>query len=132
MYLLKSLAMETTTDVIAKLVESLKRYLGYQKTYITLDLTEKLTLLLTALIIGAVIFVIGIIAVIFIALTIAAGIKTWTGSACLAYGIIAAFFILTCAMIFLMRKPWIVDPLTRLFSNILMGPQQIDNNEEDL
>ena len=123
--------METTTDVIVKLVESLKRYLGYQKKYITLDLTEKLTLLLTALIIGAVIFVIGIIAVIFIALTIAAAIKAWSGSACLAYGIIAAFFILTCVVIFLMRKPWIVDPLTRLFSNILMDQQEADDNKED-
>ena len=107
--------METTTDVIVKLVESLKRYLGYQKKYITLDLTEKLTLLLTALIIGAVIFVIGIIAVIFIALTIAAAIKAWSGS----------------VVIFLMRKPWIVDPLTRLFSNILMDQQEADDNEED-
>ena len=123
--------METTTDIIVRLVDSLKRYLGYQKAYIRLDLTEKLTLLLTALIIGAVIFVVGIIAIIFIALTIAAAIKTWTGSACLAYAIISIFFILICFLLFWMRKPWIVEPLTKLFSNILLDNPQPDNNEED-
>ncbi len=124
--------METTTDVIVRLAESLKRYLGYQRTYIQLDLTEKLTILLTALIIGAVIFVISIIAVIFIALTIAAAIETWTGNACFAYGSISCLFILTCFIIFWMRKPWIVDPLTKFFSNILLDSQQPDNNEENL
>ena len=124
--------MESTTDVIVRLAESLKRYLGYQRTYIQLDLTEKLTILLTALIIGAVIFVISIIAVIFIALTIAAAIETWTGNACFAYGSISCLFILTCFIIFWMRKPWIVDPLTKFFSNILLDSQQPDNNEENL
>ena len=124
--------METTTDVIVRLAESLKRYLGYQRTYIQLDLTEKLTILLTALIIGAVIFVISIIAVIFIALTIAAAIETWTGNACFAYGSISCLFILTCFIIFWMRKPWIVDPLTKFFSNILLDSQQPDNSEENL
>ena len=124
--------METTTDVIVRLAESLKRYLGYQRTYIQLDLTEKLTILLTALIIGAVIFVISIIAVIFIALTIAAAIETWTGNACFAYGSISCLFILTCFIIFWMRKPWIVDPLTKFFSNILLDSQQPDNNEKNL
>ncbi len=124
--------MESTTDVIVQLVASLKRYLGYQEKYIKLDLTEKLTILLTALILGAIIFVIGIIALIFIALTAAAAISSWTGSAWAGYAVVSGFFILLCLLIYWMRNQWIVNPLTQFFSFILLDEPKTEDNEEDI
>jgi len=124
--------MESTSDVMAQLVASVKRYLGYQKKFIKLDLTEKLTILLTALILGAIIFVIGIIAVIFLALTVAAIIETLTGSTWIAYGIVTCLFILLCVLLFLMREKWIVNPLTQFFSNILLDDSKNEEYEENI
>ena len=124
--------MESTSDVMAQLVVSVKRYLGYQKKFIKLDLTEKLTILLTALILGAIIFVIGIIAVIFLALTVAAIIETLTGSTWIAYGIVTCLFILLCVLLFLMREKWIVNPLTQFFSNILLDDSKNEEYEENI
>ena len=50
--------MESPRILIQELAASVKRYIEYQKTYVKLDLTEKLTILLTALILGSVIFII--------------------------------------------------------------------------
>lgn len=125
-------SMDSTSDIMAQLVASVKRYLGYQKKYIKLDLTEKLTILLTALILGAIIFVIGTIAVIFLALTVAAIIETWTGSAWIAYGIVTCLFIILCIMLYLMRDRWIVNPLTQFFSAILLDDPKNEEHEEDI
>ena len=125
-------SMDSTSDIMAQLVASVKRYLGYQKKYIKLDLTEKLTILLTALILGAIIFVIGIIAVIFLALTVAAVIETWTGSAWIAYSIVTCLFIILCIMLYLMRDRWIVNPLTQFFSDILLDDPKNEEHEEDI
>lgn len=116
--------MEQTNENILKLIGSAKRYLGYQKKYVKLDLAEKLTLLLTALVLGAVIFVIGLIAVIFLALTLAAALRTWTGSACAAYFIVAILFILLCLLIYVMRNKWIVSPLSKFFSHLLLSQDE--------
>lgn len=116
--------MEQTNENILKLIGSAKRYLGYQKKFVRLDLTEKLTLLLTALVLGAVIFVIGLIAVIFLALTLAAALRAWTGSACAAYFIVAVLFVLLCLLVYVMRNKWIVSPLSKFFSNLLLSQDE--------
>ena len=116
--------MEQTNDTLLNLVESIKRYLGYQEKFVKLDLTEKLTLLLTALILGSIIFVIGLIAIIFLALTLSAALKAWLGSPCAAYAIVAAIFILLCLLVYFMRAKWLISPLSRFFSNLLLDKKE--------
>ena len=49
--------MDRTDGLISKLITSLQTYLGLQKEYAMLELTEKLSRLLTALILGAILFI---------------------------------------------------------------------------
>ena len=51
--------MDRTDGLISKLITSLQTYLGLQKEYAMLELTEKLSRLLTALILGAILFILG-------------------------------------------------------------------------
>lgn len=113
--------MEANNQAVQKLVQSIKRYLGLQKTYIQLELAEKLTLLLTAFILGCIIFTIGLIAVIFLALTICALLNDWLGNEALSYLIMTCMFVLACVILYFKRKPWIVNPLTQFFAQLLMS-----------
>lgn len=122
--------MESTKDLILSLVSSFRRYVGYQQKYIKLDMTEKLTLLLTALVLGCVIFVIGIIALIFLALAATHLLEAWTGSLSLSYFIVAICFVLLCMAIYFMRKLLIVDPLTKFFARLLLDKTN-DYGDED-
>ena len=123
------MATQSTETLIRRLASSFKRYLSYQETYIKLTLTEKLSLLLTALILGAIIFVIGVIAIIFMALTLSAALHAWTGSACLGHAIVALLFIGLCVLLFAKRKTWIEAPLMIFFSNLLLDNTDDDENE---
>lgn len=123
--------MESSNELIQKLAFSFKRYLRYQEKYIKLDLTEKFSILLTVLILGGILFVIGLIALIFLALTAAAALKTWLGSFCAAYAIVAVFFLLLCLIIYWTRKKWIVEPLTKFFSKLFLENNKDSNIRED-
>lgn len=113
--------MEDRTDgLVAKLLVSLKEYLGLQKEYAMLELTEKLTRLLTALILGAILFVIGIFAVIFLALTVVSLLKWITGSEILAYGIVTLLFVSLSYCFYRMRNKWLAAPLMNFFTNLLL------------
>lgn len=112
---------------IQNLIVALKKYLGLQRDYVMLELTEKLTLLLTALVLGAILFVVGIIIVIFISLTLAAVLTEVLGSNILAYGIIALLFIALGIMIYIMRGKWIITPLTNFFANLLLKKNDKDD-----
>ncbi|MBQ0087911.1 MAG: phage holin family protein [Prevotellaceae bacterium] len=115
------------SEKIQNLIVALKKYLGLQRDYVMLELTEKLTLLLTALVLGAILFVVGIIIVIFISLTLAAVLTEVLGSNILAYGIIALLFIVLGIMIYIMRGKWIITPLTNFFANLLLKKNDKDD-----
>lgn len=112
--------MDRTDGLISKLVASLKAYLGLQREYVMLELTEKLTRLLTALILGAILFVITIITVIFFALTIVAALTYLTGNDILSYGIVTLFFVGLATLSYKMRRRWLVAPLTNFFTTLLL------------
>lgn len=119
--------MDTTSSSILKIIQSVKQYLGYQKRFIKLDLTEKLTLLLTALILGCVIFVIALIAIVFAGISIASALQNWV-SPWLSYAIVSCIFVLSCVVIYLKRQTFIVGPLTHFFANILLDDDNTDNH----
>jgi len=112
--------MDRTDGLISKLLSSLKEYLGLQKEYVMLELTEKLTRLLTALILGAILFVFAIISVIFLSLTLVAFLSWLTGSIILSYAIVTGLFILLGVLFYLMRIKWLATPLTNFFINLLL------------
>lgn len=85
-----------------------------------LELTEKLIRLLTALIIGSILFVLGIIVIIFLALTLVHILCALTGSAIVAYAIVSALFILLGVILYYKKSKWIVAPLTNFLTNILL------------
>ncbi|MDD4761392.1 MAG: phage holin family protein [Bacteroidaceae bacterium] len=112
--------MDRTDGLISKLLSSLKEYLGLQKEYAMLELTEKLTRLLTALILGAILFVLAIIAVIFLSLTLVAFLSWLTGSAIISYAIVTGLYVLLGVIIYSMRMKWLATPLTNFFINLLL------------
>ncbi len=112
--------MDRTDGLVSKLFASLKTYLGLQKEYAMLELTEKLSRLLTALILGAILFVMGIFTVFFLALALSSLITLLTGSTVISYLVMALLFIIACAVFYRMRHKWLAVPLTNFFTNLLL------------
>lgn len=120
--------MDRTDGLISKLFVSLKEYLGLQKEYAMLELTEKLTRLLTALILGAIIFVLGLIVIVFFSLTLVALLDWLIGNEIISYAIMTVLFMLLAYLVYRMRNRWLVTPLTNFFINLLLVDND-DNNQ---
>ena len=120
--------MESPRILIQELAASVKRYIEYQKTYVKLDLTEKLTILLTALILGSVIFINSMMAVVFAGLALSSAISYWTGSPFIGYTSVSLLFVLFCVVLYTKRYTLIVEPLAKTIAGILLNTP---NSEDD-
>lgn len=76
---------------IEELVAEIKNYFELQKKYVGLECVSKLVILLSALILGMIMFLIGAVAFILIAFCMASLVGDLTGSLTLGYASVAAF-----------------------------------------
>lgn len=108
-------------DSIRELIGDLKKYLELQKQYVLLDLVSKMTVLLSALILGAILFMVGGIAILYISFTFAYFLSECLGSTTLGFGIVSILFIILIVVIHIMRKEWILKPLTNFLANLFLN-----------
>ena len=114
------LSSDKNVEIIARLAEIVKHYLGLQKEYLKLDVIDKLVRLLTAMALGILFFLIIMAVVMYFSLAIAFWLAAYVGH-------VAAFFIVGAIhfIIFLLfinfRKAWIERPLIRFLANLLMS-----------
>lgn len=123
--------MSRTEGLLTRLLTALRNYLGLQREYVMLELTEKLTRLLTALVLGAVLFVIAVIAIVFLGITVATLLSGVLGCAWGAYLIVTVCYLLLALLVYLRRKAWLLEPLARVFATILLKDNTQDEQQSD-
>lgn len=106
-------------ELIEKIIVETKAYIDLQKKYVQLDFISKMTIVLSALILNILLFLIGMIVILFIAIAGGALLGQWLHNAALGYGIVALFFMLMAIVIYAKRNVWITIPLTRFFTRLL-------------
>lgn len=109
--------------------EELQGYLKLQFSYGKLTAVEKLSILLSAIAVFAVLLIIGG----FVLFNLATGIVLWLGDAIgivwLAYVIVSVLLVLLMVLVFYMRKQWIVDPVTRFVTRLFLSPDEDEQKE---
>ena len=81
-----------------------KKYLELQKEYTKLELTEKLTILLSTLIMVLVLIILGMVALFYFLFALAYILEPLVGGLMVSFGIIAAINILLIAIVIIFRK----------------------------
>ena len=104
----------TVKDLYAKVKELITLRIDYAR----LTLAERMTMLLTAMIIGFATLLLASFAIYFFSLAAAEWIRESIGMvwSCV---IVGGFYLLLIALIFALRKPLIVNPLARFLSKLL-------------
>ena len=113
-------------ELITQLFADAKRYAELRLKLAKVDMVSKLMLLLSALVLGAVLFVLLTIVVLFLSYTAAAALASWLGSMTAACAVIAGCYLLLAVLIYLNRRRWIVTPMARFLSRLF-----IDNNKSE-
>lgn len=115
-------------ESISQLIEDIKHYIGLQKEYVKLDVVEKTVLLLSTMILGAILLILGAMVLFYLSFTAAYFLSHYanlgqTGG----FAIITVFCLFIFFLVYKFRKKWIEKPLTRFLANLLLNN---DNNEE--
>ena len=110
-----------STQNIEHLAKNCKKFLELQVQLLKLETTEKLTLLLSGLVVAAICIVIGLVILFYLSLAIAFWMSNHVGGPAVAFGIITAFHALLLTLLVCFRKRLIIRPITAFLGNILLS-----------
>jgi hypothetical protein len=114
------LSSDKNVETFAELIVVLKHYLGLQKEYLKLGLTDKVVTLLTAATLTVLLFVITSVVLLFFWLGVAHFLATYTGMATAMF-IVAAIHLGILLLFVAFRKTWIERPLVHFLANLFLS-----------
>mgnify|MGYP003435501304 FL=1 len=114
-------ANDKTIDNLQSLFMEVKKYIDLQKDYVKLDITHKLTILLSTLILILVLIVLGMIALLYLSFTLVYILEPHVGGLTISYAIITGGILLMGILIYGLRKRLIIQPLTNFLVNLLIN-----------
>ena len=112
---------DKTIDNLQTLFTEVKHYVDLQKDYVKLDITHKLTILLSTLILILVLVVLGMIALFYLSFTLSYVLEPLVGGLTTSYAIITGGILLLGALIYGCRQRLIIQPLTNFLANLLLN-----------
>ena len=124
-------AFDDTQRCMRELLLEVKSYLTLQKRFLQLDLTEKLTLLLSAIAIAVICLMLGGMALFYLTFALAYWIGEVTGVLALGFLVIALALALLLALVYYNRKRWIVQPLARMMVTLFINPDDEKQEHEE-
>lgn len=114
------LSAEEPASNFQQLYNDVKKYVELQTEYVKVEFVEKLTILLSTLLIIALILILVMAALFYLFFSIAYALEPVLGSLGLSFGVISGIYVLLIAVLFLLRKRIIINPLAKFLSNLFL------------
>lgn len=108
-------------DNLQTLYNEVKKYVELQKDYVKLDIVQKLTVLISALILILALMILGMIALFYLSFTLIYILEPYVGGLTTSYALISGGVLLLIVCIYLFRKRLIIQPLTRFLANLFLN-----------
>lgn len=112
-------ATDQSIDSLKKLYAEFRRYLALQREYALLELTEKLGILLSMLIVLLLVVVLCLVALFYLSFMVVSLLSSVVGPVC-SFGLVAAFHVVLVAVILLFRHRLIYAPVVRFMAHLLL------------
>ncbi|MCK9179986.1 MAG: phage holin family protein [Bacteroides sp.] len=119
---------ENTITSIKDFFEEIKKYLSLQKEYTKLEITEKLTILFSALVLIIIFIILGMVALFFILLAIAYALAPYVGGLGASFLIIGVLYLILILFVYLLRKRLIISPIVNFTANLFLS--DTDNKKQ--
>jgi hypothetical protein len=114
-------ANDESIENIQQLFVELKKYLELQKEYTKFELTEKLTILLSTLILIFMLIILGMVALFYGLFALVYVLEPLVGSLTASFGIITGINLLLILIVILYRKKLIIAPLVNFLANLFLN-----------
>ena len=112
---------DKSIENIQQLFAEFKKFLVLQKEYTKLELTEKLTILLSTLIMILVLTILGMVALFYLLFALAYILEPLVGGSMVSFGIIAGINVLLIAIIYFFRRQLIISPMVNFLANLFLN-----------
>ena len=113
-------------DNFQQLYDDVKKYVELQTEYVKVEFVEKLTILLSTLLIIGIVMVLVIAALFYLFFSLAYALQPLFGSLALSFALITCIYVLLIVLFMIYRKRIVINPLVRFLSNLFL------KNKEDL
>lgn len=120
---------DNITDQLKGVVDSTRRWISLEIEYAKLTATEKITILLSTLILGAVCMLLGMVILILFSFSLVDLFKTFLHPV-LAYLCVGGILALLIALIIILRRPLLENPISRLISKLILEIKPCDNEQK--
>ena len=108
---------QNLTDEIRSIIAQSREWVKLEVEYAKFTTAEKVTMLMSALIIGAVCLLLGVVVLIMLAFALVEVFKLFMAPG-LAYLSVGGVICLLILILYLCKKPLLIDPVARLISKI--------------
>lgn len=107
-------------ESVRELCGEVRKYVRLRLRLARLDFVDKMTALLSALIVGAVLLVLLAIVVLFLSYTAALALSQWLGGMTAAFGLVTAVYLLAAVLVYAFRRRLVFDPMARFLGNLFL------------
>lgn len=115
---------DKSIDNLQQLFSEFKKYLILQKEYTKLEITEKLSILLSALVLLLVVIILGMVALFYLSFALAYILASLVGGLMISFSIIACFHFLLILLIIIFRKRLIINPMVNFIAGLFFDNKQ--------
>jgi len=115
--------MENTpepAESFQQLYADLKKYVELQAEYLKVEFVEKLTILVSTLLIIILITVLAVAALFYLFFSLAYALEPLLGSLAVSFAIISGIYVLLISFLVILRKRLIINPLVKFLSNLFL------------
>ncbi|MEG1580039.1 MAG: phage holin family protein [Bacteroidaceae bacterium] len=118
-------------ESLHELLGEVKEYFVLQKRYVLLDLVEKMTIILCKLILGMVLFILGVIVILYLSVALTLFMAEVMGSIFWSCLLTTLLFALLALLIYAKRKAWIMMPLIHFLTPLFMDHSKDCKKDEE-
>lgn len=104
-------------------ISHIKQWINLEVEYLKLTASEKISVLLSSLILVLVLFIVGLVVLIVFALALIDLFSLFMAHA-LACVTVGGIFILLILMLYLLRTPLVINPITKLITKLFLTPKK--------
>lgn len=117
-------------ETLQQLFVEVKKYLSLQKKYTQLEIAEKLTVLLSTLILVLIVIILSMVALFYMSFTFAYWLAPVFGSIMVSFALITTVIILLIIAVITFRKKLIINPMAKFIASLFIQEPSKEEKHE--
>lgn len=120
---------DDSVENIRQLMREIRKLVKLQVSYAKLELTEKLTVLLSTLVLVLVIIILSMVALFYLSFTLVYILAPHVGGLMVGFGIVTLFILAVIAVVLALRRKLIFNPMVKFLSSLFLTTDKDHSNE---